>query len=265
MVLIISHLVTLINFHFFKFLLVIVDNFQGKGNHFEQPPAAEAETNNAYKPKILGIYMPASAEYIMSVMSILRCGEAFLPLDPSWPKDRILSIVSSSNADLVITSSSSFAKGKGLDWDWGCPVLCFSIEESVGTLNLVWPCEKEKQRSFCYLMYTSGSTGKPKGVCGTEQGLLNRFLWMQELYPLCGEEVLLFKTSISFVDHLQEFLGALLTACTLVIPSFNKLKEYPFSIVNFLQVHTCFFGFLSSSYNVFVLFCVFRLLSVNYS
>ena len=59
---------------------------------------------------------------------------------------------------------------------------------------------------------------------------------MKELYPLVGEELLMFKTSISFVDHLQEFFGALLTACTLVIPPFNELKENLFYVYDFLQV-----------------------------
>ena len=67
-------------------------------------------------------------------------------------------------------------------------------------------------------------------------GLINRFIWMQELYPLHSEELLLFKTSISFVDHLQEFLGAILTACTLVIPPYKDLKENVFSVIDFLQV-----------------------------
>lgn len=67
-------------------------------------------------------------------------------------------------------------------------------------------------------------------------GLLNRFLWMQDMYPLRGEETLLFKTSVGFIDHLQEILGALLTSCTLVIP-FNVLKENILSIFEYLQVH----------------------------
>ena len=67
-------------------------------------------------------------------------------------------------------------------------------------------------------------------------GLLNRFLWMQDMYPPCGEESLLFKTSVGFIDHLQEILGALLTGCTLVIPSFSVLKENILSIPAYLQV-----------------------------
>ncbi|TKY63775.1 putative acyl-activating enzyme 19 [Spatholobus suberectus] len=210
---------------------------------------AMAESSKEYRPKIVGIYMPPSVEYIVAVLSVLRCGEAFLPLDPSWPNERILSVVSSSNVDLIIGSPSSFGKSNSDNLDeshWliksiGCPVLNYSIDENLQECScptdLAWPCANEKQRSFCYLMYTSGSTGKPKGVCGTEQGLSNRFLWMQGMYPLNGQELLLFKSSVSFVDHLQEFLSAILAACVLVIPPFNELKENTYSIIDFLQAY----------------------------
>ncbi|MED6196704.1 hypothetical protein PIB30_049837 [Stylosanthes scabra] len=206
------------------------------------------DSREEYRPKIVGIYMPPSAEYIVAVLSILKCGEAFLPLDPYWPKERLLSVVSSSSTDLIIGSKSSFGKSESDQLDelhWlvksvSCPVLNFSIKESLpgDSTDLAWPCANERKRSFCYLMYTSGSTGKPKGVCGTEQGLSNRFLWMQGLYPLNGQESLLFKTSISFVDHLQEFLSAILTASMLVIPPFSVLKENIYSIIDFLQAYS---------------------------
>ncbi|XP_028791268.1 putative acyl-activating enzyme 19 isoform X10 [Neltuma alba] len=200
-----------------------------------------------YRPKIVGIYMSPSVEYIVAVLSVLRSGEAFLPLDPFWPYGRIQSVVSSSKADLIIKSRSSFGKGNSGQLDdshWAvhsssCAILNFSMEENLPecTADLAWPCENDKKRSFCYLMYTSGSTGKPKGVCGTEQGLLNRFSWMQQMYPLDGQDVLLFKSSISFVDHLQEFLSATLTACVLVIPPFCEMKDNAYSLINFIQAY----------------------------
>ncbi|XP_057981012.1 putative acyl-activating enzyme 19 isoform X2 [Malania oleifera] len=208
------------------------------------------EVENRIVPKILGVYMVPSVEYIVAVLSVLRCGEAFLPLDLSWPKERILSVVSSSNVQLILScrSSSEGSFCGQLDkshWLWdsvSCPVYCVSMKESLeecfNLSDFIWPCQSRRPRLFCYSMYTSGSTGKPKGVCGTEDGLLNRFLWMQESYPLFGEELLLFKTSISFIDHLQEFLGAILTTCTLVIPPFNMLKENPFYLIDFLQVYS---------------------------
>lgn len=57
------------------------------------------------------------------------------------------------------------------------------------------------------------------------------------MYPLHEGDVVLFKTSISFIDHMQEFLGSVLSTCTLVIPPFNQLKENIFYIIDFLQVY----------------------------
>ncbi|KAI3448987.1 hypothetical protein Pfo_005652 [Paulownia fortunei] len=202
---------------------------------------------NVHTPKVIGIYMEPSVEYIVAILSVLRCGEAFMPLDPTWPKARILSLLSSSKADLVIGIESSTVGNcchrlDTLKWlidEGSFPVLHVSVKENIKeqshSLLLGWPCESESLRSFCYLIYTSGSSGKPKGVCGTEIGLLNRFLWMQEMYPLHEGDVVLFKTAISFIDHMQEFLGAVLSSCTLVIPPFNQLKENIFYVVDFLQ------------------------------
>ena len=67
-------------------------------------------------------------------------------------------------------------------------------------------------------------------------GLLNRFLWMQRRNPLCSDDVLLFKTSISFVDHLQEFLSAVLTCTTLVIPPPREWRANPASLANLIKV-----------------------------
>ncbi|KAL6964876.1 hypothetical protein U1Q18_035929 [Sarracenia purpurea var. burkii] len=208
------------------------------------------EDQKWYTPKVLGIYMAPSVEYIVAVLSVLRCGEAFVPLDPLWPKERISTIASSSNVDLIIRCQSSFDgsgslepyKSHGIGEPTSHPELFISMKENLqeqfGSLRLAWPCENEESRSFCYLTYTSGSTGKPKGVCGTEIGLINRFLWMQDLYPLVGDEMLLFKTSISFIDHFQEFLGALLTTCTLVIPPFNEIRQNAFYVYDFLQAYS---------------------------
>ncbi|XP_049383015.1 putative acyl-activating enzyme 19 isoform X2 [Solanum stenotomum] len=204
--------------------------------------------HKTYIPKVVGIYMEPSVVYIVSVLSVLRCGEAFMPLDPSWPNERILSVISSSKADLIVGYESSvdrtchqLDKLRWLIHKGSYPVFYMSIEDVIRKKSdslLAWPCESERLRSFCYLMYTSGSTGIPKGVCGTEVGLLNRFLWMQGSFPFQKEEILLFKTSISFIDHLQEFLGAILANCTLIIPPFNQLKDNIFCVVNLLQEYS---------------------------
>ncbi|KAE8678941.1 AMP-dependent synthetase and ligase family protein, putative isoform 2 [Hibiscus syriacus] len=134
------------------------------------------DLEDMYIPKTVALFMPPSVEYIVSVLSVLKCGEAFLPLDPSWPRDRILSTLTSSNASLVIMCGSSFGESGSelLDQShWisecsSCPILRFSMEARIkphkSQPSLAWPCENERKRLFCYLMYTSGSAEKPKGA-----------------------------------------------------------------------------------------------------
>lgn len=59
---------------------------------------------------------------------------------------------------------------------------------------------------------------------------------MQDLIPLGTQDILLFNTSISFIDHLQEFLSAILTCTTLIIPPFDELKANPTYILDFIKV-----------------------------
>ncbi|WVZ82903.1 hypothetical protein U9M48_030110 [Paspalum notatum var. saurae] len=215
-------------------------------------------------PRVVGVYASPSVEYVASVLAVLRCGAAFLPLDPTWPEERVSSAVSASNAAVVVASAGP--RGAPVFESGACPVLHldgnirdWSRDENGGE-EPAWSCERDRQRKFCYIMFTSGSTGKPKGVCGTEKdytsrldlsshlmntcffwhhalGLLNRFLWMQRRNPLCSDDLLLFKTSVSFVDHLQEFLSAVLTCTTLVIPPPSEWRANPASLANLIKVY----------------------------
>lgn len=178
----------------YSHLLAAVDSLSRRLRSFllnTPQPHSITITTDKRTPRILGIYMPPSVEYIVSVLSVLSCGEAFLPLDPSWPKHRVLSLVASSNLHLIISCASPFGiNSKSTNWlaeECGaCPVLWFSLEEGDGVgkpSDSAWPCKCESgiERLFCYLMYTSGSTGKPKGVCGTEQGWLGLLLFFSIL------------------------------------------------------------------------------------
>lgn len=85
---------------------------------------------------------------------------------------------------------------------------------------------------------------------------------MQELFPSSGEELLLFKTSISFIDHIQEFLSAILTSSALVIPPVKEIKENLYSVVNFIQVgsYRIFYRMIGPSS---LLFCSIEIKHMN--
>lgn len=135
--------------------------------------------------------MVPSVEYIITVLSVMRCGEAFMPIDPSWPDEKISMVVSSSKVDFVIGPSYSADgkrhhqpdKARELVEYIRCPFLYVSMKDNLpdhlNPSNVPYPCENERSQQFCYVMHTSGSTGKPKGVCGTELGkpTIRFYLW----------------------------------------------------------------------------------------
>ena len=68
-----------------------------------------------------------------------------------------------------------------------------------------------------YMIYTSGSTGRPKGVVVTNEGVVNRLLWAQQIRPLDFSDRMLQKTPSSFDVSVPEFFWPFLVGATLVM------------------------------------------------
>ena len=60
------------------------------------------------------------------------------------------------------------------------------------------PVNINNSRDLAYVIYTSGSTGKPKGVMIEHRSVVNRLNWMQEVYPIYSNDVILQKTPFYF-------------------------------------------------------------------
>src|SRR6185369_6447498 len=82
--------------------------------------------------------------------------------------------------------------------------------------------------NLAYVLYTSGSTGTPKGVMIPHQGIVNRLLWMQEVYGLTAEDRVLQKTPFGFDVSVWEFFWPLLCGARLVLaqPEGHKDPRY---------------------------------------
>jgi amino acid adenylation domain-containing protein len=126
------------------------------------------------KPKdVIAICLNRSVEFIISLLAIHKAGCAYVPLDPSYPVERLAFLMADAGVRLAITQSQLIA-GAPCDgtslvfWDRDRAV----IERQSGD-NLDIPVEST---DAAYVMYTSGTTGVPKGVVIEHRNVLN-YTW----------------------------------------------------------------------------------------
>jgi amino acid adenylation domain-containing protein len=123
----------------------------------------------------VALCLPRSLELVVALYGVLRCGAAYVPLDPKQPEARLADTVADSGAALVLGAVGTPALG--------VPVLevealeleaeADAVREAAGPgSGAASPLELAPQ-SAAYVIYTSGSTGRPKGVVVTHRALDN--------------------------------------------------------------------------------------------
>ncbi|MCF6402533.1 amino acid adenylation domain-containing protein [Chitinophaga filiformis] len=123
---------------------------------------------------IVGLLLPRNEWAVVSVLAVLKAGAAYVPMDVTYPVQRISYILRDTAAVLVIADEEITIAD--------VPVLSTSAirtgitQWESGPLPLVAP------EDVAYVMYTSGSTGNPKGVIIQHKALLNYLLWANSWY-----------------------------------------------------------------------------------
>lgn len=182
---------------------------------------------------LVAVCMKPSHRLPIALLSILKAGMAYLPLDAEFPMSRTkhileeaqpLIVLIEEEADLSIYEETSIVTYEQL--------LKEAEEEQEDTLKT-----KERSNQLAIVLYTSGSTGVPKGVLIPHATLLNRLRWQwRELPYVDNEEQCVFKTALTFVDSVPEIWGPLLQGRTLVVVPKSVTKD-PEKFVSLLEKH----------------------------
>jgi amino acid adenylation domain-containing protein len=166
--------------------------------------------------RFVGLCVERSLEMVVGMLGILKAGCAYVPLDPSYPQDRLEYMSRNSACPVLLTQEGllghlppSEARTVCLDRDWH--QIAGQPEHDPGVPSAPAPA------SLAYMIYTSGSTGRPKGAMLPHAGVVNRLLWMQEAYGLTPADRVLQKTPFSFDVSVWELFWPLLTGARLVM------------------------------------------------
>ncbi|MDM9379463.1 amino acid adenylation domain-containing protein [Chlorogloeopsis sp. ULAP01] len=171
---------------------------------------------------LVALCLERSIDMVIGILAILKAGGAYIPLDPSYPVERLNFMLGDSQAFLFLTKQEILEK-LSLSAD---KIVCLDIhKDEIAQQNLENPIHTAKADHLAYIIYTSGSTGTPKGVLGTHRGTVNGLHWLWKTYPFIPEEVCCQKTAISFVDSIWEIFAPLLQGTPTVIISNATVQD----------------------------------------
>ncbi len=165
---------------------------------------------------LVGLCVDRSLDMLVGLLGILKSGAGYVPIDPTFPADRVAYMLEDAQANVLVTQSSlleTLPPHQGqlicLDTDW--PV----IQQEKDTN----PNAPFAPSNLAYTIYTSGSTGKPKGVQLQHQGVVNFLNAMRKQPGLTENDVLLAVTTISFDIAVLELYLPLMVGGQVVIAS----------------------------------------------
>ncbi len=179
----------------------------------------------------VGLCLQRSVHTVTSILGCWMAGCAYVPMDPSFPEERLSAIAEEADLAIVITDIwqdlVSAAKR---------PVYLLSdILNAESGISMpetdVFPVS---QQQTAYILFTSGSTGKPKGVEVGHRSLLNFMLGMQALLPMSDKDRLLAVTTTAFDISLLELFLPLTQGASVRIADRDSATQ-PALLIDILQ------------------------------
>ncbi|MFI7549161.1 amino acid adenylation domain-containing protein [Micromonospora sediminimaris] len=174
---------------------------------------------------LVAVAVPRSDTLITAVLAVLKAGGAYLPLDPTYPGERLTHMVTDARAMLSIRTSGVARL------DLGVPEMVLDdpavVAECAGERgDNVTAAERLAPLTadnLMYVIYTSGSTGVPKGVALTHAGVADLVSTQTRVYGIRSGERVLQWASFSFDAWFWDFTMALMHGATLVMAEQDDL------------------------------------------
>ncbi|MBK3643113.1 non-ribosomal peptide synthetase [Streptomyces sp. MBT33] len=158
----------------------------------------------------VGVLVERSPDMLVALLAVIKSGAAYLPLEPTYPRERLAYLLEDSGARLLL-GRPELVDSLGLGADVRVVDLGMRLEDCPAQPVTVLPDD------LAYVIYTSGSTGRPKGVLVPHRGLVNFVQDIGRTLELSGDDVLCTVTTISFDASVLELFVPLSVGARLVV------------------------------------------------
>jgi non-ribosomal peptide synthetase-like protein len=172
--------------------------------------------------EIVGLMVERSPDAILAILSILKAGAAYLPLDPSHPPERIRHILAEASITTVVSEGKLGADALGVLDAAGASVVAIDDPcqpwQTLSTMRLSVEQTGVAPSDPCYVLYTSGSTGRPKGVMAEHRNVVAFVHAFNEVIRVTDQDRIFQGFSLGFDGSVEEMWMAFSNGAALVVP-----------------------------------------------
>ncbi|MCX4090722.1 non-ribosomal peptide synthase/polyketide synthase, partial [Nocardia sp. alder85J] len=191
---------------------------------------------------LVAVALPRSADLVVALLAVLKAGGGYLPIDPSYPAERIAFMLADAAPICMVTTEQH-----ELIVPTGLPVLPVPRPDTAGP-DTAGPDTAgpepvagagravPRPDNIAYVIYTSGSTGRPKGVAIPHRNVIRLFDNTRAAFGFDEHDVWTMFHSYAFDFSVWELWGPLLHGGTLVVVDFHTARA-PEQFLELLRAH----------------------------
>ncbi len=166
---------------------------------------------------LVGVCLDRANALVITILAVLKAGGAYLPIDLSYPAQRLAFMLEDAQAPVLLTERKLIPS---LPKHSARTICLEDVEESLATLPATNPETAVKPENLAYVIYTSGSTGKPKGCMIAHRNVVRLMRATEPWFQFNERDVWTLFHSSAFDFSVWEIWGALLYGGRLVVVPF---------------------------------------------
>ena len=203
---------------------------------------------------IVGVCLDRSISLVVTILGVIKAGGCLLPLEPSYPPNRLTYMVEDCQPIMVLTQERYFDI---FQKSVTCPILINTIENNLTHESSQNPATLLRTGNLRVIFYTSGSTGQPKGVMEIYHKEIASSVSEQEQDPaqtpfmkVTSTDRMLVKCPISFAPFLWELMSPLFAGGTAILAASGGEQDFSYLIRLMVNESVTISHFVPSSLRV---------------